>query len=191
MPTVNTSNTRPNAVPAAPDDVGERVPDPAGEIGDELPHLRRDVGVPEGVAEPVVAPLQVGDVPRQRSGELRHLAGQHRDQQRHEQGHEQDQPDEDDGHRPTPADPQPAQPLDGRIQADGQHERDQRQQQHMGDPPRGGDHEQRAHDRQRGPHPVRPRRPHLRPRRLRRRRCGDRGPLVELVCGGGASAGSL
>ena len=156
--------------PGGADDRGERVTDLAREVGDELPDLGRDVGVPEGVAEPVVAPLQVGDISRQRCGELRHLPGQHRDQQRHEQGHEHDQPDEDDGHRPAPADPQLAEPLDGRIQADGQHERDQREEQHVGDPPCGGDHEQRGDDGQRGPHPVRPRRPHLRPRRLSRRR---------------------
>jgi hypothetical protein len=46
------------------DDRGERVADPARQVGDELADLGRDVRVPEGVSQPVVAPLQVGDVAR-------------------------------------------------------------------------------------------------------------------------------
>ena len=165
---MNTSKTRPNAVPAAPTIAVNEWPIFPGRSA-MTADLGRDVGVPEGVAEPVVAPLQVGEIAGQRAGELGHLPGQHRDQQRDEQGQEHDQPDEDDGHRPAPADSQLAEPLDGRIQADGEHERDQRQEKDVGDPPGRGDHEQRGDDGERGPHPVGPRRPHLRPHRLSRR----------------------
>jgi hypothetical protein len=54
--------------PGPADDRRERDADSFREVGDEPPDLGRDVGVPEGSAEPVVALLQVGGIPRQRAG---------------------------------------------------------------------------------------------------------------------------
>ena len=124
------------------------------------------------------ASLQVLDVGGHGGGELPYLLRHGRNEQDREQQEEQSQSREDQGHAPTTLQAKTLEGPHGRVQPDGEDERDDDDQKYVRDAPGGGDHGECGHNGERRSNPVRDRRPPRRP--LRQTRVGviwaGRGP---------------